>query len=185
MGNIHVANASTKVLRVRVTQVRVTITEIDTSGSLSVKAFSLSGSVKASLDHTLDTTGFARLSPGEALEFEVNVGDGDSYVTVTTADDLEPMVIAYNYTPPSGRSVIVTDKWTLQLAKKYGDDVWRTDSGVCYGPSMAKGIKKQDAPDQTTPKEAERKKKREKKKREEEEKLACCVFHCCRKCKEL
>jgi len=179
MGNIHVANASTKVLRVRATQVRVTITEIEASGSVSVKAFSLSGDVKASLDHTLDTTGFARLAPGEALEFEVNATEGDVYVTVTTADDPVPMVIAYNFTPPPGRAVIVTDKWTLQLSKKHGD-IWKTDSGVCYGADMAKKIKKQDAPDQPSSKEAEKKAAREKKKREEE-KCACWIFHCCKK----
>ena len=87
MGNIHVANGSRKMLRVRVTQERVTINNIELSGSASARAFALAGSVKASLDHELDTTGFARLGPAEALEFDVDKTRGDVFVSVTTADE--------------------------------------------------------------------------------------------------
>jgi len=98
--------------------------------------------VKASLDHTLDTTGFARVGPAEALEFDVDQTRGDVFVSVTTADDPTPTVICYNFTPPEGRSMIITDKWTIQLSVRHGD-VWKTDSGVCYGPDMAKKVTKQ------------------------------------------
>jgi len=142
MGNTHVANGSDKYLRVRVTQERVTISDIDIVAKAAAGTFSVAGGVKASLDHTLDTTGFARLAPGEALEFDVDEREGDVYVSIMTADDPEPMIIAYNFTPPEHRSVIVTEHLTLQLSQRFGS-VWTTQYGVSYGPENAKKITKQ------------------------------------------
>jgi len=53
---------------------------------------------------------------------------------IVTADDPIPTVICYNYNPPGGRSVIVTDNFSVQLSQRKGD-MWKTDNGICYGGS--------------------------------------------------
>jgi len=137
MGNIHVANASSRPIRVRVSQTKVNIKEIEMAGKIAAP-FSLDAKVKLSLDHTLDIAGFACIGPGESLEFDVdNMTWQSEYITVLTVDEPNPKVICYNYDPPMGRSVIITEHGTVQLSQRYGN-MWKTDSGICYGPALQK-----------------------------------------------
>jgi len=81
MGNVHVANGSSRTIRARASQEKIRVKEIDATGKLSFP-FSLEASVKLELEHSLDELSFARIGPGESLEFDLSIISGDEYITV-------------------------------------------------------------------------------------------------------
>ena len=81
MGNIHVANGSSRTVRARACQEKIHVKEIDATGNLSFP-FKLDASAKVQLEHSLDELTFARIGPGESLEFDLKVLGGEEYITV-------------------------------------------------------------------------------------------------------
>jgi len=136
MGNVHVANGSSAPIRVRVSQMKLDIKDIE----MSAKVSALEGSFKANMVWDPDQSGFVLVGQGECLEFDVDdLSWSEGYVTIIT-DDTPPKIICDNYNPPCGRSVIVTDHHTIQLSTLFGDR-WKTESGICYGPNCRCNIK--------------------------------------------
>ena len=77
--SIHVGNASSSPIRVRVAQEETHVKEIDATLALALTPpFKLDANVKTKLDRSLDVTGFARVGPGEALEFDLPKGKRNS-----------------------------------------------------------------------------------------------------------
>jgi len=165
--SIHVVNLSQKTVRARVAQEVTTLKEVDATVGLNGPQKTLNASVKGSFDYSLDTTGFARIAPKEALEFALPKGSNSQiYVSIATADDPEPLIICFNYSPPPGKSVAVTSKYSIVLSSKLpppeGDlwesaavaskvalghrasvpakDTWETEDGVKYTAEMARRI---------------------------------------------
>lgn len=118
--SIHVGNGSNITIRARVAQEETRIKEIEANlGLAGGPPFTLDASLKATLDHSLDVTGFARIAPQEALEFGLSKGSRKPiFVSVTTADEPEPRIVCFNYNPPSKKSVIITTAGTVSLSAK-------------------------------------------------------------------
>lgn len=116
--SIVVGNNSDVILKARVAQQQVIITEIDTSAGIGggVGSFKIDASLKAKFDHKLDVSGFARIGPKEVLSYDLPKGKTTQvYVSVATADDPTPLVICFNFSPPRGKSVVVTKNLTAQV----------------------------------------------------------------------
>jgi len=93
MGNVHVANGSSKIIRARACQVKIHVKEIDASGNISFPV-KLDATVKVQLEHSLDELSFARIGPGESLEFDLKaILGGEEYITVRYITNLKSIFI--------------------------------------------------------------------------------------------
>jgi len=150
---MHVGNASSKTMWVRVAVEQTRIKEIEATVGAGIQDARLDASVKAKLDYNLGLTGFARIGPQHALDFPYPQGyvqNTPLFVTITTADDPEPTVPCYNYTPPHSKSIIITEDCTLTLSEIKTDDGkdqdWITEKGWSYKSSDAIRIHTHDPP---------------------------------------
>jgi len=132
MGNensIYVGNDSDKTIMVRVNQERTVIKDLDVG--LSAGATKVDASMKAKFDHQLSIEGYSRIGPKEVLEHNVSRWKSEAYVSVTTADDPEPLIICVNFSPPKNRPVLISKNLTPTLADKSRTMEIRASSFEC------------------------------------------------------
>jgi len=138
MGNIHVANGSTRAVWVSIGHEKVFIPDIDSLGKVGQEPYKIAASVRATLDRSLEEAEFRKIGANEALSLKPDLAEDEVYVSIITAEDpSQPspqaaLVICYNNSlPDPGLSVLLTSDGSLQLSKPCGK-FWKTKTGICY-----------------------------------------------------
>jgi hypothetical protein len=138
MGNIHIANGSTRTVWVSIGHEKVAIPDIESLGKVGQEPYKIAASVRASLDRALEEAEFRKIGANEALSLKPDLAEDEVYVSIISAEDpalpspQAALVICYNNSlPDPGLSVLLTSDGSVQLSKPCGK-FWKTKTGICY-----------------------------------------------------